>query len=280
MDVQVKREPLPVKRLQFGEVVDYSFLLLMDNWRLMVTLALVVLLPVTLIISGLTLMLEINGYNMGYGLGASNTGAFPNDPGLIGLFVALMAAQAIYAIFFMPFFMTAVTYAIGMRFLGEPVTTPGVLRFSLRYYIFVLIMGIIYFFLLYLGFLFFIIPGVFVAIGFFVCLPVMLFEGTGPVEALRRSWNLVGGERGIVFALFFVLMPISMAATPWILLIPSGTAAAIINAVWGAVYLALTAILPTVYYFHARCRKEHLELDIAVREMLDSLPDEPQEAAL
>jgi hypothetical protein len=54
-----------------------------------------------------------------------------------------------------------------------------------------------------IGFVLLFIPGIFLTVAWCVAVPALVFEGTGPVRALNRSWQLV---KGYWFATFAVLL--------------------------------------------------------------------------
>lgn len=49
------------------------------------------------------------------------------------------------------------------------------------------------------GFTFFVLPGIFLAVAWSASVPVLMLERTGPVRALGRSWELVRGYSWTVF---------------------------------------------------------------------------------
>lgn len=55
------------------------------------------------------------------------------------------------------------------------------------------------------GFLFFIVPGVLASLGLWIWATVMVAEGLGPVDSLRRSWQLTNGAKGGLFVYSLVL---------------------------------------------------------------------------
>ncbi len=281
MSIRVTHEPLPVRTLQFGEIVDHTFILFLDLWRPIAKLALIIMVPPIAVSVVMTFYLERLGHNPVVTFTPMPQQApFPMaDPYLFGMIIVLGLIQFILFMVFYPMFTTAVTYLAGLKYLREEFDLGSILQQSLRLLPFVLVVFVLYVVLLYIGFFALIIPGFLVLIGFFTCLPALVFERCGPIGALHRSWYLVKGERLRVFALLFVLAPLTAAVSPWAVLIPSATVQAILNMGWSIVYWALYTILPTVYYFHARCRKEHLDLDITVRQMEAALP-EPQGEAL
>jgi hypothetical protein len=56
-----------------------------------------------------------------------------------------------------------------------------------------------------LGLLLLIIPGILLALAWYVAMPVLALEGKGPVDALKRSAELTRGRRGRLFGIAFVV---------------------------------------------------------------------------
>jgi len=69
------------------------------------------------------------------------------------------------------------------------------------------------------GFLFFIIPGIYIAIKFFVAPAVAIFENKNPIESLKRSWDLVGGHWWFTFATYLVMNLVTTFMS-YVLIIP------------------------------------------------------------
>jgi uncharacterized membrane protein len=70
--------------------------------------------------------------------------------------------------------------------------------------IIVLIGGLITGILLIIGFILFIIPGIYLAIRLRLVIPAIMVEDCGPIEALRRSFSLTKGHTWTVFGVALV----------------------------------------------------------------------------
>jgi hypothetical protein len=104
----------------------------------------------------------------------------------------------------------------------------------------------------FVGFLAFLIPGIFLAVAFYLVRSVVAVEGAGVVPALRRSWRLVAGHRlRVLFLLLVVVLVGQVATLPGSVAgtTPLGaTAAAAIGVVLGAIVTAFgTAVAARVY---------------------------------
>ena len=92
---------------------------------------------------------------------------------------------------------------------SAPVSTVGTLIGSVTPKLFpLLIMGIIVAICSYIGFFFLIIPGIFVAVVWSVCVPAMMVEDRGIFDSLGRSYNITNGNRWRMIGLAIVLVVI------------------------------------------------------------------------
>lgn len=124
---------------------------------------------------------------------------------------------------------------------------------------------------IFVGFLAFLLPGIFLAIAFYLVRAVVAVEGAGIVPALRRSWRLVAGNRLRVLLVLLVVVLFRQAAT-----IPGGltgetpltpTVAAALGVVLGAVVTAFAAAVA------ARVYVQLAGIDAAVADARDNEPE-------
>jgi hypothetical protein len=104
----------------------------------------------------------------------------------------------------------------------------------------------------FVGFLAFLLPGIFLAVAFYQVRAVVAVEGAGIVPALRRSWRLVAGHRvRVLFVLLVVVLVGQVAVLPGGLVggTPLGElAAAALGVVLGAVVTAFGAAVAARVY--------------------------------
>ncbi|WP_254831848.1 hypothetical protein [Haloglomus salinum] len=104
----------------------------------------------------------------------------------------------------------------------------------------------------FVGFVAFILPGVFLAVAFYLVRAAVAVEGAGVVPALRRSWRLVKGHRiRVLFVLLVVVLVGQVATLPTSLVevTPLGeTAAAAFGVVLGAVVTTFGAAVAARVY--------------------------------
>jgi hypothetical protein len=125
-----------------------------------------------------------------------------------------------------------------------------------------------------LGFLALIVPGVWLAVGFSVAVPVLLLERTGPVASLRRSLGLVSGRwwatAGVLLLGQLLVGLVGALLQGIVMSIPASlaegehAAGALGMALGGTIATAFTApcsaAIVTLLYMDLRGRKEHYTL--------------------
>jgi len=145
------------------------------------------------------------------------------------------------------------------------------------------------------GFMFFVIPGFYLAVRFGVSAQALLLEGKNVGDALGRSGELVRGQygRGLGIVLFIAVLSFSMSFVPagfgaagilfldeqgeignpvgFILVLALGQAVASTISI---VLAPLASLLATHFYWDLRVRKEGLDLDTRLRRL-----ESPVEAA-
>jgi membrane-anchored glycerophosphoryl diester phosphodiesterase (GDPDase) len=61
-----------------------------------------------------------------------------------------------------------------------------------------------------MGFILFVIPGVFLFLGWYICIPVMVVEKRGVLESLSRSWELTKGYKRWILLLTVILWVVTV----------------------------------------------------------------------
>lgn len=79
----------------------------------------------------------------------------------------------------------------------------------------VFIVLVLYTLIIWAGFLLLFVPGVIFGMMFTVCVPAAVVEGLGPVDALKRSYELTKGYKGLIFATTF-LWGLLILAVNWL----------------------------------------------------------------
>jgi hypothetical protein len=141
---------------------------------------------------------------------------------------AALGLQYVLAILLVPFIEGAITLAAIDVALGRPVTLASCFRGVLRRYwalLGVALLGVL------LVPLFLCLPvALWIVVRWSVSVPALLAEGVGPVQSIRRSWQLTRANWWRIFGILAVVVVIQ----------------AVMNSILGAVALPLAAVVPFV----------------------------------
>lgn len=162
--------------------------------------------------------------------------------------------------------MGGLTYGAIQGLAGRPVAFGTMFSVGFRRLLPMIVAGIVIGLAVGLGFLLLIVPGVILGCGLAAAMPVVVAEKMGPLDAIRRSWELTSGSRGTIFltGLIFVLINLGLTLVGIVLgLIPilGQLASLIINVVTGS----LGTIWLAVVYHDLRVAKEGVETDDLAR---------------
>lgn len=113
------------------------------------------------------------------------------------------------------------------------------------------------------GLALFIIPGIIVAVMFWVAIPVAVVEKSGIVESLKRSANLTSGYRWPVFGIMFLLVIVDRVTNAIIANLYFGSVAFYYLILFAIIFLfaALDAVVTAVGYHDLRVAKEGVDTD-------------------
>ncbi len=202
------------------------------------------------------------------------------------------AILAVYFVFLIAYCVSwiAVTAAVWETQLGRTPTIRGSYQAAWRNLWQAVLAGVCFGLIVGIGMVFFIVPGVLLALALSLIGPIILAEGAGPIEALSRSWDLTKGYKGKIFVIWLICLGISMAMT-YGLQIPMLVAAGLLfkggsNPIWFAVISGLCSVVGSILpaplqttalclvYHDARVRKEGMDL----QRMIDTLAPPPLNA--
>lgn len=243
---------LVLRPLAIGEILDMSFTLYRRQFA--------TLLVIAIMTTGIPLILQI------YLLAS---GGYLQHPILLGVFLVLSVSMSALAT-------AAAVHVVSESYLGRSLGTSEAFRRAAPMILPVILTSLAFTFLVGLGTMFFIVPGVILACGLAVAFPALVVERSSTGTALSRSWNLTRGFKGKMFLLFLVI---------WIIiLLPSVTIGAIagmfaggamdagsessgmiITLVSGLVQIVVYPLLYcalTVAYYDLRVRKEAFDLEV------------------
>ncbi len=285
-----------LRPLGLGEVLDVGIKIYTRNWLTLWKIVVFVVLPAQILVnavqvSALPSGVDLSGSSPGFGprftstrVGISQHDAIVLLVGLfVGVVISFIAGQLAQAGCFR---------AIASAYLGEEARAGSSLRYAVRRLPALIVLTITSGLLTAIGFVFCIVPGVYLWGAFYVAVPALLVEGVGPFRALGRSRRLVKGRWwstfGVAIVGFLLVAIISAALTGLLVGLafanpPRNTATGfILNTLASTVGSMLTtpaaAAFATVLYIDLRVRKEGFDLLLLARG-LDVEPGEAGPAA-
>src|SRR5262245_17322937 len=176
----------------------------------------------------------------------------------------------------------AATYAISERYLGNQVTIQAALRRGLANFWSVSIAQITVSVRVVIGLLLFLVPGILWWLSYSVVVPTILVEGQKALPSLRRSRELMKGQRGKAFAIVIVLVLLAglsaagAGSVSTFLFSTDSAGGAVLYAAINnlmSIFLAPLGIVATILlYYDMRIRKEGFDLDMLSRAIARSEP--------
>jgi hypothetical protein len=129
----------------------------------------------------------------------------------------------------------------------------------------ILLLAIVMGFLMGLGFLLLIVPGLILLTMWWVATPACVVERTGPWTSLKRSAVLTKGHRWKVFGLLLLLFAVNIIVSQIlevvIVLVGSDILSILARLLWGALYGAYNAIAVVMSYHDLRVAKEGIDIE-------------------
>ena len=174
----------------------------------------------------------------------------------------------------------AATYAISERYLGNNVAIDAALRRGLAHFWSVSMAQITVSIRVIIGFMLFIVPGVLWLLSYSLVVPTILVEGQKAMPSLRRSRELMKGQRGKGFAIMIVLILLEFITGAGIssvsraIIGTDSTGGAVLHSAVSnlmSIFLAPLGIVATILlYYDMRIRKEGFDLDMLSRAIADN----------
>jgi hypothetical protein len=166
----------------------------------------------------------------------------------------------------------ATVWVISEAFLGREAELGDALRYSLGRAWPLLVAGIVKYFLILIGVMLLIVPGIIVACGLSIVSQVVVLERLGGTASVGRSWDLTKGYRGKAFGLgivvlFLFYLPM-MAFGVLAAAFPSmEVSLSIAGQVIGLLVYPIIVCAFTLYYYDLRVRKEAFDLELLHTEL-------------
>jgi hypothetical protein len=241
--------------LNSGEILDHAIWLAKDRWRFCVLACL----PYLFIAVASQLAIKW-AYPEFYGMG----GADNLDPTVFfgGMALAAVFGLANWFIVF-PIVTSLLIYGLSMSYVGRPVTIGQAAGYVLRRLLRVMFASWIGTICIFIGFACFYVGGITLSVFWWVIMPIIVLEATPLSESFARAPRLMNGHKLRALALVFVLLFMGWGGFPS-MFYPGHIVSIFLGTVVYTVQLAIACGVVLVTYFSARCRLEHLDLDMLV----------------
>jgi hypothetical protein len=245
-----------LRPLSVGEILDTSFTLYRRHFGPLVT--------VSLVCTGLPLLLR---------LFTEAAGGMMANLALSLVYLLSMVVLSLVAT-------GATVFIVSESYLGRPLSARDALNRATPYLGRILVCSMLTAFIVGLGLLFLVVPGIILGTGLAVAIPAVVLESDRSASAaLSRSWELTRGSRWRIFALgltLLILLYVPLVAITGILAVmlprsagalgaATSLSAVLALAVGGVVQLILYPLfycVLTIAYYDLRVRKEGFDLEL------------------
>jgi hypothetical protein len=148
---------------------------------------------------------------------------------------------------------------------GRSVSLVESLQVGLRRFFPIIGVAIAVSFVVMLGFILFIVPGLILLTMWFVATPACVVEQLGPFKSMGRSAALTGGHRWKIFGLMlllFVINGVGSGMIGGILAVVGGPTLVLIGSlIWSGIWGACYAVAAVVTYHDLRVAKEGIDIE-------------------
>jgi hypothetical protein len=260
-----------LRPLGIGEVLDVAIKIVWRNAATMLWIVVPVVLPVQFFSS----LVSISAEDTEFGTTDPVTGEVTYDTGDIWLYVTAFVIVVVLGLLATTLVTAACFKGVGDAYLGERPSASTSLRYALRHVHSIIWVTVLGWFLVVLGFIACVLPGIWLYVSFAVAVPVLLTEGVKGRKALGRSRRLVKGRwwpafaiillgtllTGIVSAVVSGLLEVASLTSPDnnVVGVLTGTVG---NTVAAALTTPFSAAFIAVLYFDLRVRKEGFDLQL------------------
>ena len=238
-----------------GELLSAALQLYRRHWRTLMAIAAVVVVPLTLVQYGIGHWVRSHGQQMQDQVVVSTSFWAVAGASLLAALVGLLLYQVLTG---------AITRTIAAEVAGQDLGVEQSYRFGFARLGPILVVSILVGLATLLGLIVFIIPGIYIGVRLAVSTQALIVEDKRGTEAMRRSWELVGGHwwhaaftllvAGLITAVVNAVITAPFSAGAWLV---QGVAAAVAT----IVTLPFGALVGVLLYLDLRARKEPLDLD-------------------
>ena len=202
---------LLLRPLTIGELLDQTFSLYRDHFRLFSGMMILPQLAIFAVSTSWTILIGMAG-------SAGNSAA----AGVIAVVGVLLYIPVIWGIQVMATSMAlaATSYGVSQVYLERGTTISAAYAFVRSRFWAVLFVGLLTWVAMCVGILALFIGMLFALLFFSMAVPATVLEGRGVLESMKRSFNLVKDDLGRVFLIFFVFGVYQMGVS-WVIAFPS-----------------------------------------------------------
>lgn len=186
---------------------------------------------------------------------------------LVGCFTLL--GYFVWSAVLWPFAMGAASIALSQAYLGQSPDAGKALRAAWRRLGTLFLTAISIGFIVMLGFLLLIVPGILLWLAFSVAIPVVALEGAGVEQGLQRSVQLTRGHRGKIFLVLavFVVLQVAFQFSAVGTMVafgaaPNGLSSQLVQSVVAIILAPLSITANILIYYDLRIRKEGFDLEV------------------
>jgi hypothetical protein len=265
-----------LRPLSLGEILDVAVKICLAHWRTLLKAVLVVVVPVQIV--GTLINADYTVEQSELSTDSSKTPAETVEE--LNQYLGGLAVSAVLQVLAVLLATAACFRAIAQAYLGEQADWRSSLNYALRLTPSLLLVTLLNALGVLVGFLLFILPGVWIYVAWAFATPVLLVEGLRGRAALGRSFRLVKGRWWRTFGVLvvgFILAGIISMIVQAVFLIgivvgeDNDALVLVLSAIAGIVGLAVTtpfqAALLAVLYFDLRVRKEGFDLELLAQEI-------------
>jgi hypothetical protein len=240
---------------RIGEILSAAFQLYRRHWRTLMAIAAVVVVPLTLLQYGIGHWFRTNGQQLHDPAEVSTSFWAVASASLLATLVALLLYQVLTG---------AITRNIATEVTGQDLDVEQSYRFGFARLGPILVVSILVGLATLLGLIVFVIPGIYIGVRLAVSIQALVVEGKRGTEAMRRSWDLVGGHwwhaaftllvAALITGVVNAVITAPFSAGAWFI---QGVAAAVAT----IVTMPYGALVGVLLYLDLRARRERLDLD-------------------
>ncbi len=265
-----------LRPLSLGEILDVSIKICVANWRSLLRVVLIVVVPVEILSTALSADSTTSSFDF-----SANSGQTPQETvDQLNAELGGLAISTLLRLVAVLFVSAACFRIIAQAYLGETADWRSSLSYAVRHTGPLIWLSILYGLGVVFGLALVIVGSIWLYVAWIFWLPALFVEGLRGRKALGRSYRLVKGRWWRTFGIVmvgFILAGIISTVVQGVFIAgifvanDNDALVLVFSAIAGIVGLAITtpfqAALITVVYFDLRVRKEGYDLELLAREI-------------